>query len=87
MNPDCPILEFDDAREAIIEPSKVFKPVDIPERCVMPIYHRVIEKLKSQNLLTHVRDIATPADQRRFTDWIMRKPPWLWFILAYTHLL
>ena len=37
MRTDYPILEFDDSTEAIIEPSKVLKPVDgIPERCVCP---------------------------------------------------
>lgn len=33
MNADYPILEFDGETDAIIEPSKVLKPVDgIPER-------------------------------------------------------
>jgi len=60
MNTEYPILEFDDNRDAIIEPSKVFNPVDgISERCVMPIYQTVIESLQKNNLLTHVKDIGT----------------------------
>ena len=60
MNADYPILEFDDSRDAIIEPSKVLKPVDgISERCVLPIYHTVIEALQKDDLLTHVKDIGT----------------------------
>ena len=45
MNSSFPILEFDGEPEAIIEPSKVIKPIAIPERCVLPIYHTVIAKL------------------------------------------
>ena len=58
MSTDYPILEFDDSREAIIEPSRIFKPVGgIPERCVLPIYETVIEALQKDDLLTHVNDI------------------------------
>jgi len=61
MNAEYPILEFDDVREAVVEPSKVLKPVPgIPERCVLPIYHTVIEALRTRNLLSHVTNIGTP---------------------------
>ena len=59
MHSDLPILEFDDEREALIEPSRVIKPIDIPQRCVLPIYHTVIHKLASASRLTHVTDIQT----------------------------
>lgn len=60
MNTDYPILEFDGETDAIIEPSKVLKPVEgIPERCVLPIYHTVIEGLKKQGLLARVKDVST----------------------------
>lgn len=60
MNTDYPILEFDGESDAIIEPSKVLKPVDgIPERCILPIYHTVIDGLKKQGLLVHIKDITT----------------------------
>ena len=59
MKTEYPILEFDGETDAIIEPSKVIKPVEgIPERCVLPIYHTVIEGLKGS--LVHVKDIGTP---------------------------
>lgn len=60
MNTDYPILEFDETRDAIIEPSKVLKPVEgMPEKCVLPIYHTVIAGLKEKKLLTHVTNIGT----------------------------
>jgi uridine phosphorylase len=40
-----PILEFDSAREAIIEPSKVVKSLDVPEHCVITFFQEVLEKL------------------------------------------
>ena len=60
MNGEYPILEFDNVREAVIEPSRVLKPVPgIPERCVLPIYNTVIEALRTRNLLSQVTDIGT----------------------------
>ena len=60
MNPEYPILEFDGEAEAIIEPSKVLKSVEgLPERCVLPIYHTVIEKLRNTGSLVHVKDLGT----------------------------
>ncbi|NIR27203.1 MAG: nucleoside phosphorylase [Gammaproteobacteria bacterium] len=60
MQAQYPILEFDDSSDAIIEPSKVLKPVDgMPERGVLPIYHTVIAELKQRSLLTHLTDIVT----------------------------
>lgn len=59
MNSDFPILEFDDAREALIEPSRVIKPIDIPERCVLPIYKTVVDDLRAASRLTHVAEIRT----------------------------
>ncbi|MBU1702638.1 MAG: nucleoside phosphorylase [Candidatus Eisenbacteria bacterium] len=60
MSAEYPILEFDDSRDAIIEPSKMLKPVDgMPEHCVMPIYDQVIKALKKTDLLTHIDDIRT----------------------------
>jgi uridine phosphorylase len=59
MDADLPILEFDGEIEAVIEPSKVIKPIAIPERCVLPIYHTVIAKLVVDSRLEHVTDIHT----------------------------
>ena len=59
MNAEYPILEFDDATQALIEPSLVIKPIDIPERCVLPIYKTVMDRLGAASRLIHVTDIWT----------------------------
>lgn len=40
-----PILEFDPSHEALIEPSQVIKPRDVPEHCVICFFSEVIEKI------------------------------------------
>jgi uridine phosphorylase len=40
-----PILEYDSTLEAFIEPSKVIKPRNVPERCVICFFKEVIEKV------------------------------------------
>ena len=42
-----PILEYDPAAEAIIEPSRVLKPMDIAEHCVVCFFQDVIRDLVS----------------------------------------
>ena len=37
-----PILEFDPARDAVIEPSRVFGPIDVPEHCVVCFFRDVM---------------------------------------------
>jgi len=44
-----PILEFDSTREAKIEPSKVIRPRDVPEYCVVCFFYDVIEKIVSEH--------------------------------------
>jgi uridine phosphorylase len=46
---DYPILEFDPAREAIIEPSQVIYPLDVPEHCVICFFAEVIEWIKDNH--------------------------------------
>jgi uridine phosphorylase len=41
---EYPILEFDDSKEAVIEPSKILEPIDIPEHCILAIFKEVIDK-------------------------------------------
>lgn len=57
--PDVPILEFDGEREAVIEPSRVVRRIDVPERCVLPIYHTVITKLLADGRLQQVTSLGT----------------------------
>jgi uridine phosphorylase len=47
-NPVVPLLEFDAARIAIIEPSRVIRPVEIAEHCVMCFFPDVIRELVSE---------------------------------------
>jgi uridine phosphorylase len=53
----APILEFDPAREAFIEPSRVFEPRDVPEHCVMCFFQKVLDEVvqerKAQILVAH----------------------------------
>ena len=42
---DYPILDFDPTPEAIIEPSQMIKPRDVPEHCVICFFSDVIEKV------------------------------------------
>jgi uridine phosphorylase len=41
-----PILEFDTARTAVLEPSAVAKPSDVPEHCVLCFFQDVIDGLR-----------------------------------------
>ena len=40
-----PILEHDYPQEALIEPSKVIRPQDVPEHCVICFFNEVIDKV------------------------------------------
>jgi len=42
---DYPILDFDPSRDAIIEPSRIIKPIDVPERCVLCFFRDVMTQL------------------------------------------
>jgi uridine phosphorylase len=44
-----PILEFDPAPEALIEPSKIIKARDLPEHCVICFFQEVIEKVIAEH--------------------------------------
>ena len=56
---DIPLVEFDSEREAIIEPAVLFKRIDLPEHCVMPIYGSLIEKLKADGRLEKISELYT----------------------------
>jgi len=45
MHSSHPILEFDPAPEAIIEPGRLIKPIDAPEHCVICFFQDVIAKV------------------------------------------
>lgn len=44
----APILEFDASRQAMIEPSDVCQPQDVPEHCVICFFKDVLDKVVAQ---------------------------------------
>jgi uridine phosphorylase len=46
---DVPILEFDPAPTAVIEPNEVIDPIDIPTRVVLCFFQDVIEKVVAEH--------------------------------------
>ncbi len=49
-----PILEYDPALEAVIEPARVVEPIGAPECCVICFFQKVIRKLARQKRLTRI---------------------------------
>lgn len=56
MKKELPILEFDPDKNAIINPKKEIKSIDIPERCVVCFFQDVINKLNQQKRLIKVAE-------------------------------
>ncbi len=57
LSHDYPILEFDPAREAIIEPGKIIAPLaEMPERCVLCFFGEVIRDLLNAGRLVWLHD-------------------------------
>lgn len=55
MKRKYPILEYDPTREAIIEPSKIIKPLaEAPEPCVLCFFNSVIDQFKERGLLREI---------------------------------
>lgn len=48
MQQPYPILEFDAAPEAVIEPGRVVKPVDAPRHCVLCFFREVVEQIVAE---------------------------------------
>jgi len=58
MQDEYPILEFDNAPEAILEPKRLIMPIDIPEHAVACFFQDVITKLSQQHkarVIKHLR--------------------------------
>jgi len=49
MQNTYPILEFDPSPEAIIEPSKLIRPLDVPDQCVICFFQEVIAKVVKEH--------------------------------------
>jgi uridine phosphorylase len=62
-----PILEYDPERTAIIEPSRICKPLDgMPEHCVLCFFQNVIEQLVGEGLAVEITSRPTDQGPRRF---------------------
>ena len=59
LRADVPILEFDPAPDALIDPGELLAPIDIPEHCVLCFFQEVITSLKDEGLLTPVKDLKS----------------------------
>lgn len=51
---EFPILEFDENKEAKINPSRLIRKKDVPECCVIAFFNDVIEKMYSNNKLKQI---------------------------------
>ena len=59
MSLSYPILEFDEERDAVIEPSKAIKHRDVPEHCVICFFWETIEHVTEQLALQSLRPVRT----------------------------
>ncbi len=48
-DPAVPILEFDSSVEALIEPARVYRKLDVPEHCVLCFFKEVVEKVAREH--------------------------------------
>ena len=58
-NHDFPILEYDPGRDAMIEPSRVLSPIDIPGHCVLCFFQDVITSLRESDQLRVVHMLGS----------------------------
>jgi uridine phosphorylase len=63
-----PILEFDPTREALIEPSRLMKPRDVPEHCVICFFREVIEQVITEQQAKVVVDNRWEDDHHRIYE-------------------
>lgn len=56
---DYPILEHDPSPDALIEPSRLLAPIDIPRHCVLCFFQDVIAGLRERGLLRVVHTLGS----------------------------
>jgi uridine phosphorylase len=56
---EFPILEFDPAASAVIEPSRYNRAIDVAEHCVITFFQDVIDRLAAERRLRVVKSIPT----------------------------
>jgi uridine phosphorylase len=59
MQADYPILEFDPAPDALLNPHTTLKPIDIAPHCVICFFQDVIERLVREHAARHVATLRT----------------------------
>ncbi|HEV2461851.1 MAG TPA: nucleoside phosphorylase [Ktedonobacterales bacterium] len=59
QSPEYPILEFDPASEAALEPSKLIRPADIPEHAVLCFFQDVITQLSQHETARVVKRLRS----------------------------
>jgi uridine phosphorylase len=68
-----PILEFDPAREAVIEPGRVIKPAGVPERCVVCFFHGVLRKLRREGRTQAIAQLSSEDGTRPVYELRLRR--------------
>src|SRR5215213_429554 len=63
MQRDYPILEFDTARTAVIEPARIIKPIDVPEHCVLCFFQDAITSACGADRATCVHHLGSEIGQ------------------------
>jgi len=56
---EYPILEFDESREAVIEPRRAIQPVSVPEHCVFCFFQEVIAKERDSGNARLVKELRS----------------------------
>lgn len=59
MQRDYPILEFDSALEAMLEPRRIIKPIDIPEHAVACFFQDVITQLSQRHATRVIKHLKS----------------------------
>jgi uridine phosphorylase len=59
MQQEYPILEFDSTPEAILEPSKILKQIDIPEHAVICFFQDVITQLSQRHTMRVLKHLKS----------------------------
>jgi len=62
----APILEYSEEKEAIIEPSKINKPVELPEKALLCFFPDVLELLEKEGVLKVIYVHPTEMGPRPF---------------------
>src|SRR5215467_1720374 len=59
MQHDYPILEFDSTLEAMLEPRRIIKPIDIPEHAVSCFFQDVITQLSQRHATRVIKHLKS----------------------------